>query len=114
MITTITLGALTLTCRMANKPQLVKLARINIPGRDGDILQSMGKSSKEFFLIGKLDGATMDADKVTLEGYLNTTQTYNDGIDNLTVFVESVNIPTVGGQPNHYEFTLRLIKYDQT
>jgi len=114
MITTVTLGSITLTCGDLRKPQTLKISQIGIPGRNGDIIQSMGKNSKRIELSGILSGNNKDTDKTTLEGYLNTTQTYNDGVDNMTVFVENVDIPTVGGQPNHYIFTINLIEYIQT
>lgn len=114
MITTVTLGAITLTCGEVSKPHPIKLTKLAIPERDGDILQSMGKSTKVIELQGILQGAAKDTDKTTLEGYLNTTQSYNDGVDNITVFIEEVYIPTIGGQPNHYIFNIRLNEYIQT
>ena len=114
MISSVTLGAITLTCGNLRKPEPVKTVPISIPGRNGDIIQSMGKHSKRIELTGILSGASKDTDKTTLEGYKNTTQTYNDGVDNITVFVDDVDVPTTGGQPNHYIFTIELIEYNQS
>jgi hypothetical protein len=114
MITTVTLGAITLKCSSIEKPKTPRTAILAIPGRDGDIIQNMGNSSKFITLQGILSGAAKDTDKITLEDYRGTTQTYNDGIDNITVYVADVNIPTVGGQPNHYNFSISLIEYSQT
>lgn len=114
MITSVTLGAITLICGEVSKPQPVDIAKISIPGRDGNILQSTGKGTKVIELQGILKGAAKDTDKAILEGYLNTIQTYNDGVDNITVFIEEVFIPTIGGQPNHYIFNIRLNEYIQS
>ena len=113
MITTVTLGALTLKCDYGNTPQKARIVKIEIPGRVGDVHQVMGKNSKAVELRGILNGSTMDADKATLEGYEGTTQTYTDGTNDFTMLVSFVDVPTIGGQPNHYDFTVRGYEYIQ-
>jgi len=114
MITTVVLGAITVKCGYVGKNKRPRIVRVDIPGRDGGLIQEMGNTSKTIELRGMLNGATKDTDKTTLEGYRGTNQTYNDGTDNITVTVEDVNIPTEGGNPNHYNFTIRLVEYSQT
>ena len=113
MITSVILGSLTLLCDYANTPTPQKIVRIGIPGRSGDIFQVMGTESQSIELRGILRGSGKDADKTTLEGYQGTTQTYNDGVTNCTIIVEYVDVATIGGQPNHYNFTVRGHKYEQ-
>lgn len=113
MITTVTLGALTLKCDYVNTPIPPKIVRINIPGRDGDVVQVLGTESQLVELRGILIGTAKDTDKVALEGYKGTVQAYADGVNSFDMIVEYVDIPTIGGQPNHYLFTVRGHKYEQ-
>lgn len=113
MITTVVLGGTTIKCNLVNKPKGANVRRITIPGRDGQIIQNLGNLSKVITLRGILSGATKDTDKATLEGFEGTVTTYNDGVDNINVAVESVVIPTEGGNPNHYIFEIICVEYDQ-
>lgn len=112
MITTVTIGSVTLTCNFVHKPKPSKIVRIPIPGRTGDIVQNLGDGSKRVELRGKIAVAD-EADKTTLEGYQGTTQTYTDSDESFTMIVEFVDIPTEGGNPNHFNFTVIGAKYDQ-
>jgi len=112
MITTVTLGSVTLYCDYVDVHQASRVIRIPIPGRQGDVFQTVGKSSNTVEIRGILKGASKDTDKATLEGYEGETQTYNDGTNNFTMIVSAVIIPTVGGQPNHYNFSIRGYEYD--
>jgi hypothetical protein len=114
MITTVVLGSVTIKCNVVDKQIVPKIAVIEIPGREGDLVQNLGNSSKAVRLQGILTGTSKDTDKSTLEGYKGTTQTYTDTDESFTMIVTRVNIPTIGGQPNHYTFTIEGRKYDQT
>lgn len=110
MITTVTLGIVTLTCNTIRKPKVSMFADIPIPGREGGVTQHLGFNTRVVSLRGMLHGADIDTDKVTLEGYQGTNQTYNDGIDSFTVYVQTVDIPTAGGKPVSYDFNITLRK----
>jgi len=114
MISSVTLGDISLKCDSVRKPRGAKIAKIQIPGRDGEIIQNLGLRSKNVELRGILIGTDKDTDKSTLEGYEGTNQTYTDTDESFTMTVETVDIPTEGGFPNHYNFTIRGVKYDQT
>ena len=110
MITTVTLGSVTLTCNSIRKPNISMFADIPIPGREGGITQHLGFNTRVVSLRGILRGVDIDTDKVTLEGYQGTQKTYNDGIDSFTVYVQVVDIPTTGGRPVSYDFNITLRK----
>jgi len=114
MISSVTLGSVTLSCDFVNKPQLTRIVEHQIPGRNGSVLQDLGNQSVRVELKGKLEGVDMETDKSTLEGYRGTNQTYTDSDESFTMTVAFVDIPTVGGVPNHYLFTIRGYKYEQT
>lgn len=110
MISSVVLGAITLKCDELNKPQDPIVVRDVIPGRTEEVIQQVATKSKDLYLHGILKGADMDTDKTTLEGYNNTVITYTDSVESFSVLVITVDIPTTGGQPNHYLFTIRGIK----
>ena len=114
MITSVKVGSVTLSCDYLNKPIRPKIVRIEIPGRDASIVQNLGNRSKDIEIRGILSGANKDTDKSTLEGYVGSNQTYTDTDETFTMVVTAVDIATVGGQPNHYRFVIKGIKYEQT
>jgi hypothetical protein len=110
MITSVTLGSIILKCDRVEKPPIRKTVTVEIPGRDADIIQDLGSSSRVITLEGLLKGAAMDTDKTTLEGYIGTNVSYNDGVLSATVYIQEVNIPTVGGAPYYYRFSIKCIE----
>jgi len=114
MITSVTLGTISLKCNRVDKPQPPKISRTEINGRDGDLLQYGGLTSKNIILTGILIGTDKDTHKIALEGYRGTIQSYVDAELSCNVLIETVNIPTVGGQPNHYTFNIIGYVYNQT
>ena len=110
MITSVVLGAVTLKCDDLNKSQEVVFSRDVIPGREEEVIQQVAKKSKDLYLHGMLIGVDMDTDKTTLEGYRNTVVTYTDSVESFSVLITTVEIPTTGGQPNHYLFSIRGVK----
>ena len=114
MISSVVLGSITLKCNYVNKPIRPNIVRVQVPGRSTGLVQNMGKASKEVMLRGIISEASKDTDKSTLESYRGTNQTYTDSDESFTMVVEVVDIPTVGGNPNHYEFTITGVKYEQT
>lgn len=113
MITSVVLGAITLSTSYLNKPIPNNVAKLDIPGRLGSVFQDMGEQSQEVEIRGVLKGTSKDTDKATLEGYRRQKVTYTDSEESFTMIVTYVDIPTVGGQPNHYTFTIKGYKYDQ-
>ena len=111
---TVILGSLTLTCDYVNTPIPPKIVRINIPGRDGDVVQILGTESQLMEIRGILIGTNKDTDKATLEDMKGTIQSFNDGVQAaFDVIIEYVDVPTLGGQSNYYNFTIRGHKYEQ-
>lgn len=107
MITSVQLGTVTLKTNFLNKPIPIKATKIQIPGRVGDIIQYSDKNSQEVNIRGIV---TSDADRTTLLGYMGSNQTYTDSDESFTAFVMDVDIPIMGGQPSHYNFTIQLYK----
>jgi hypothetical protein len=107
------LGGQTIDCNFVGKPKRHNVIKNDIPGRAGNIIQVIGNKSQEIQLRGIIKGASKDTVKTTLENMQGTLQTYNDGVDNITVLVDNVYIPTVGGNPNHYEFDIQCTKFEQ-
>jgi len=114
MITSVVLGGVTLKCNHLNKPIPVNIVQIQIPGRSASLVQNMGSGSKEVILKGIITGASKDTDRTTLLGYKGTKQTYTDSEESFTIVVKEANIPVEGGSPNHYNFTITGVKYEQT
>ena len=110
MISSVTLGTVTLKCDNVDTPQEVVVVRDVVPGRTEEVVQQVAMKSKDVNLHGILIGTDMDTDRITLVGYKNMVVAYNDGVDSFNVLVLDAKIPTVGGRPNHYEFTIRGVK----
>ena len=110
MISSVILGGITLKCNYLNKPIPAKYSIIEIPGREGDVIQYSNKASQEIQARGIIQGAAKDTDRTSLLGFIGTFQTYTDSEESFEVFVLDVSIPVIGGQPNHYDFNISCRK----
>ena len=118
-ISTIQLGSVQLnvgnnTVTTYNKPKDSRIVEHRVPGRTNNIFQVMGQDSRVITISGRLGFSTKDTDRATLVGYRGTTQTLTDGELDITVIVESVDIPIDAGRPTYYAFTIVCKEYEQT
>jgi len=110
MITDVIVGAITLKCDRVSKPKKTVIARDVIPGSTEECVQKVASYSRDIELSGILIGANKETDRTTLLSYEGEEETYNDGEDVITMLVTDVDIPTEGGSPSHYRFTIKGIK----
>lgn len=113
LITSVTLGSVTLNCNYVSKPKRPTVIENKIMGREGNIYQVLGSDSQMILLRGIIKGASKETDRTTLLGYKGTNQTYTDTEESFTVIVREVDIPTEGGSPSHYNFIIECSKFEQ-
>ena len=104
-------GGITLRFANINEKFSTKNIILDVPGKTGDFIQSMGKKFKIFDVKGLYIGSTRATDRETLRGALNTNAIFSsEGIPVTRVFIKEINYREKGSRPLEYDVELELVE----
>ena len=102
-----------ITLRFSNIEErfTTKTTVLDIPGKDADMLQSMGKKYRIFSVKGLYIGSGRATDRETLRELLNTNATFSsEGIPSMSVFIKELQWRERGSRPLEYDVEMDLVE----